>query len=75
MAKIRISDDLELAYEESGAGNGRPIIFIHGVWMSARFFHRQLPELGKNHHAIVKPPFYVPLPDRVSGTGGRMFRA
>jgi hypothetical protein len=23
----------------------------------------------------VKPPFYVPLPDRVSGTGGRMFRA
>ena len=24
---------------------------------------------------VVKPPFYVPLPDRVSGTGGRMFRA
>ena len=24
---------------------------------------------------FVKPPFYVPLPDRVSGTGGRMFRA
>jgi len=24
---------------------------------------------------IVKPPFYVPLPDRVSGTGGRMFNA
>ena len=24
---------------------------------------------------LVKPPFYVPLPDRVSGTGGRMFRA
>jgi len=23
----------------------------------------------------VKPPSYVPLPDRVSGTGGRMFRA
>jgi drug/metabolite transporter (DMT)-like permease len=23
---------------------------------------------------LVKPPFYVPLPDRVSGTGGRMFR-
>jgi cytosine/adenosine deaminase-related metal-dependent hydrolase len=23
----------------------------------------------------VKPPFYVPLSDRVSGTGGRMFRA
>jgi len=25
--------------------------------------------------ARVKPPSYVPLPDRVSGTGGRMFRA
>jgi len=25
--------------------------------------------------AAVKPPFYVPLPDRVSGTGGRMFKA
>ena len=23
----------------------------------------------------VKPPFYVPFPDRVSGTGGRMFKA
>ena len=25
--------------------------------------------------AFVKPPFYVPLSDRVSGIGGRMFRA
>jgi hypothetical protein len=28
--------------------------------------------IGK--YEVVKPPFYVPLPDRVSGTGGRMFR-
>ena len=28
-----------------------------------------------NHAGDVKPPFYVPLSDRVSGTGGRMFRA
>ena len=28
-----------------------------------------------NPASIVKPPFYVPLPDRVSGTGGRMFNA
>ena len=33
-------------------GQGRPIVFVHGVWMSGRYFHRQLPELGKNHHAI-----------------------
>ena len=26
-------------------------------------------------HGIVNPPFYVPLADSVSGTGGRMFRA
>ena len=50
MATIRINDQLELSYEESGAG--RPIIFIHGLWMSGRFFHRQLPDLGTKHHAI-----------------------
>ncbi|MBT4427638.1 MAG: alpha/beta hydrolase [Rhodospirillaceae bacterium] len=52
MAKICINEDLEMAYEESGAGNGRPIIFIHGVWMSARFFHKQLPDLGTTNHTI-----------------------
>ena len=50
MAKIRVDDQLELAYEENGTG--RPIVFIHGVWMSARFFHKQVPALGQNHHAI-----------------------
>jgi hypothetical protein len=28
-----------------------------------------------NVHSLVKRPFYGPLSDRVSGTGGRMFRA
>ena len=28
-----------------------------------------------NNDITVKPPFYVPLPDRVMGTGGRMFKA
>ena len=32
---------------------------------------RRFKELERD----VKPPFYVPLSDRVSGTGGRMFRA
>ncbi len=50
MPKIRITDQLELAYEESGAG--RAIVFVHGLWMSSRFFHKQLPGLGQNHHAI-----------------------
>ncbi len=50
MPKVRISDQLELHYEENGAG--RPIVFVHGVWMSGRYFHKQLPALGKSHHAI-----------------------
>jgi len=37
MPKIRIDDQVELHYEESGAG--RPIVFVHGVWMSGRYFH------------------------------------
>ena len=28
-----------------------------------------------SQHHSVKPPFYVPFPDKVSGTGGRMFKA
>ena len=50
MPRIRINDQLEINYEENG--QGRAIVFVHGVWMSGRYFHRQLPELGKNHHAI-----------------------
>ena len=50
MPMMRINDNLELHYEEMGAG--RPIVFVHGVWMSGRYFHKQLPALGQNYHAI-----------------------
>lgn len=50
MPMIRITDRLDLHYEESGAG--RPIVFVHGVWMSGRYFHRQLVGLSASHHAI-----------------------
>ena len=50
MPMMRINDNLELHYEEMGAG--RPIVFVHGVWMSGRYFHKQLPALGLNYHAI-----------------------
>jgi len=50
MPMMRINDNLELHYEESGAG--RPIVFVHGVWMSGRYFHKQLPALGQKYHAI-----------------------
>ncbi len=50
MPKILIDDQVELYYDESGTG--RPIVFVHGVWMSGRYFHKQVPALGKNHHVI-----------------------
>jgi non-heme chloroperoxidase len=40
-----------LYYEE--AGKGQPIIFIHGVWMSSRFFKEQLPYFSRNYHVII----------------------
>ncbi len=33
--------DAQLYYEDYG--QGQPIIFIHGVWMSSRFFKKQIP--------------------------------
>ncbi len=50
MPMIVINDQLEINYEENG--NGRAIVFVHGVWMSGRYFHLQVADLGKNHHAI-----------------------
>ena len=40
----------------------RPSMVVGDTWISMDY-------------DCVKPPIYVPLPDRVSGTGGRMFRA
>ncbi len=50
MPSCVIDDHLTLHYDE--AGQGRPIVFIHGVMMSARFFQRQLPFFGENYHAL-----------------------
>ena len=50
MPKILVDDHVELYYDESGTG--RPIVFVHGVWMSGRYFHKQVPALGENHHTI-----------------------
>lgn len=39
-----------LHYED--VGTGRPVIFIHGVWMSSRFFKKQKAYFGKRHRFI-----------------------
>lgn len=40
----------ELHYEE--VGEGPPIVFIHGVWMSGRVFERQLKYFGERYRAV-----------------------
>jgi pimeloyl-ACP methyl ester carboxylesterase len=37
-------------YEEQGSGD--PIIFVHGLWMSSRFFANQLSHFGMTNRAI-----------------------
>jgi non-heme chloroperoxidase len=50
----KISDDMELYYEE--AGRGRPIVFIPGWTGTTRFFDRQLPHFAKGYRAITYDP-------------------
>ncbi len=42
--------DAQLYYEDYG--QGQPIIFIHGVWMSSRFFKKQIPYFAERHRII-----------------------
>ncbi|MGG1574841.1 alpha/beta fold hydrolase [Fictibacillus sp. NRS-1165] len=51
MPLTKIEDQVELFYEERGTG--RPVIFIHGVWMSSKFFHKQLSAASKHYRTIV----------------------
>ncbi len=50
MSKLQLSRNLEIHYEE--IGTGRPLLFIHGVWCSGRYFRKQLSELGKKYRVI-----------------------
>jgi len=50
LAFLTIDQGVEVFYEEKG--QGRPIIFLHGVWMSSRFFDKQVPYLSENYRCI-----------------------
>lgn len=50
MPFVTVSQDTELYYEERGAG--QPVIFLHGVWMSSRFFQKQLDYFSKDYRVI-----------------------
>ena len=77
-------DDTQL-YEDFLAGveaiDGIKELYWHVQYMSEEDQEARKEEmldwidaLELDARVSVKPPFYVPLPDRVSGTGGRMFR-
>jgi pimeloyl-ACP methyl ester carboxylesterase len=41
----------DLHYEDEGSG--APVVFVHGVWMSGRFFERQRPYFRERYRTIV----------------------
>ncbi|MCG1021226.1 alpha/beta hydrolase [Sutcliffiella horikoshii] len=50
LPKMEVEPGVELFYDDQGEGT--PVIFIHGVWMSRKFFQKQLPYFKKEHRAI-----------------------
>jgi len=44
------TSDCELYYEDEGSG--RPVIFIHGLWLTSRFFTRQREHFARGHRFI-----------------------
>lgn len=49
--KFKLKNGTEIHVAEYG--EGRPLIFLHGVMMSSRFFHDQIAPLSKNHRVIL----------------------
>ncbi|MFC0304743.1 alpha/beta fold hydrolase [Rhizorhabdus histidinilytica] len=47
---VDIGGGTQLYWE--AVGTGRPILFVHGLWASSRFFRRQLEAVGRHHRAI-----------------------
>ena len=52
MPEVALSDGVTLAYDERGDPRARPLVLIHGVSMSRRYFHRQLEVLGERYRVI-----------------------
>ena len=50
MPSINLTDQLDLYYIENGSG--RPVIFVHGVFMSGKYFYRQVEAFGKEFHSM-----------------------
>ena len=50
MPQFKLPDGAELHYQSEG--QGQPLVFIHGVWMSSRFFKNQLSYF-KDHCRVI----------------------
>ncbi|QDP41314.1 alpha/beta fold hydrolase [Radiobacillus deserti] len=50
MAYITLSDNTKLYYEDHG--KGQPVLFIHGVMMSSKFFHKQVPYFKEKYRML-----------------------
>ncbi|KHE72814.1 alpha/beta fold hydrolase [Halobacillus sp. BBL2006] len=50
MAFLKLDDEIEMFYEDEG--KGKTLVFIHGVWMSSRFFKKQVPDLKEKYRVI-----------------------
>ncbi|NQU11674.1 alpha/beta hydrolase [bacterium] len=50
MPTFDLPDGARLHYED--CGQGQPLVFIHGVWMSSRFFQKQVPALSRRFRVI-----------------------
>ncbi|WP_028399980.1 alpha/beta fold hydrolase [Ectobacillus panaciterrae] len=51
MPYMKLDEGVKLYYEDEGEGT--PVIFLHGVWMSSRFFSKQLPYFRENYRTIL----------------------
>jgi len=52
MPEISLPNGVTLAYDDRGSRSAYPILLIHGVSMSRRYFHNQLEPLAADHRVI-----------------------
>lgn len=48
---MKLSDGTSIYFED--VGNGEPVIFIHGVWMSGRFFEKQIEYFKTDYRVLI----------------------
>jgi non-heme chloroperoxidase len=52
VAAITLANGITLAYDDEGGRDGCPLVLIHGISMSRRYFHKQLGPLSAGHRVV-----------------------